>query len=223
MPYINVKDENNFFVNESPYAEEVMASLRGNESRGDVDLGIATGVSGYAELFETTDKNAIDCGYFVTLHGSKIRKANSRDKYILGVTTAAPAILGSGADVRWKNKYVTDEWGKIKYDEVMLPEVTDTEGNMIVPQRIEHRPRVNPAWDKEKNYIPRALRPEWAAVNLIGQTLVRDDGTCRENGFCVPNDQGMATAAARGYRVMERRSQHQILILIKTNAIYISR
>jgi hypothetical protein len=201
-----------------------MSSLQGSEVKGGVDsMSIVTEVGGYAELFETIDKNSIDCGYFVTLEGRKIRKANSRDKYILGVTTSAPAVLGSGSDVRWKNKYITDEWGKIRYDEVITPEVTDSEGNMIIPQRIEHLPRINPEWDKEQNYIPRALRPEWVSVILLGQTLVRDDGTCKENGYCIPNNQGVATASPRGYRVLERRSPSQILILIRANAVTLSR
>lgn len=201
------------------FSEEAMAAVWGSESNSAVDLNSVRGLSGYAELFETMDGKEIDCGYFVTLEGNKIRKANSKDKYILGVTAVSPAVLGANSDVRWKGKYVTDEWGKIQYDDVDIPAILDESGDVMIPEHTERQPRINPLWDKNKEYIPRILRPEWVAVTLIGQAIVRDDGTCQVNANCITNDYGIATASARGYRVMARRNPNQILILIRSNTI----
>lgn len=201
------------------YSDESLAALRGSDGNGAVDLSSIRGISGYAELFETIDGKAIDCGYFVTLDGSKIKVANSKDRYILGITALSPAVLGANSDVRWKGKYVTDQWGKIQYDEVDVPAVINEAGIIIIPEHKEKQPRINPLWDKSREYIPRTLRPEWASVTLIGQAIVRDDGTCEVNGYCVPNDSGIATTAQRGYRVMARRTPNQILVLLRSNTI----
>ena len=212
----NIKEQNSDGF--SLLQEEAKLSQIVSDRVGVVELGTTTGIGGYAEMFETLDGRPIDCGYFVTLQGRKIAVANSRDRYILGVTTATPTVLGNNGDVRWKNKYLTDEWGRMLYEEVLVPALHGEDGNVLIPEHIERKPIVSPKWDKAQSYIPRQLRPEWVAVGLLGQVLVRDNGTCRENGYCVPNDQGVATAASRGYRVMERRGPNQILILLRSTS-----
>ncbi|WP_307476598.1 peptidase G2 autoproteolytic cleavage domain-containing protein [Cytobacillus purgationiresistens] len=52
---------------------------------------------------------------------------------------------------------------------------------------------MNPEWNAEQEYVPREKRPEWIPVGLIGQILVRDDGTCEEDGYCQPHGEGIAT------------------------------
>lgn len=73
-------------------------------------------------MFETIDGNLIDVGYFVTLYGEKIRKANANDDYILGVVSATPAMIADASDLRWHNLFVRDEWGRTQYHEVVVPE-----------------------------------------------------------------------------------------------------
>jgi len=189
-----------------------------SDNAGVVEMGASFGIGGYAEMFETLDGQPIDCGYFVTLNGRKVRIANPRDRYILGVTTATPTVLGGGRDVRWKNKYLTDEWGRMLYEEVLVPEMHGDDGNVVIPEHIERKPIINPKWDKNQTYIPRQFRKEWVSVALIGQVLVRDDGSCVENGYCIPGENGVATTATRGYRVLERTRSNQILILLKSTA-----
>jgi hypothetical protein len=45
--------------------------------------------------------------------------------------------------------------------------------------------------------------------------LVRDDGTCQVNGYCKPNDEGIATASEQGYKVMKRIKDNIILVLFR--------
>lgn len=201
------------------YSDESIAALKSMDSNSAVDLNSVRGVSGYAELFETIDGKEITCGYFVTLEGNKIRKANSKDRYVLGVTASSPAVLGANSDVYWKGKYITDKWGKIQYDEIIVPAILDEAGETVIKEHKEFQPRINPLWDKSKEYIPRILRPEWVNVILLGQAIVMDDGSCKVNGNCIPNDNGIATSSNRGYRIMARRRVDQILILIRANTI----
>ncbi|MFT9494489.1 peptidase G2 autoproteolytic cleavage domain-containing protein [Anaerosolibacter sp.] len=170
---------------------------------GTVSPGTACPCADYAEMFETIDGKPIDAGYYVTLEGNKIRKATASDQYILGVTTVTPAILGDSAALGWKNKYMTDEWGRVLYHEV------DVSG------KIEKHPILNPKWDPSKAYVPRIERPEWMAVALVGKVLLRDDGTSQENGYCKPNDEGVAMASSEGYRVLKRMGRNQILVLFR--------
>jgi trimeric autotransporter adhesin len=196
--------------------EKSLAARISRDGSAAVDGGWITGGFGYAELFETLDGQHIDCGYFVTVQGRRVRRANNQDKYILGVTSAAPAVMGNGGEFRWKNKYLTDEWGEVQYREAIIPAVTDEKGNIIVPEHKEEQPVLNPRFDKNQSYIPRLDRDEWVPVTLIGQVLTRDDGTCVENGYCIVNERGIATTAPRGYRVLERTGPNQILILLKS-------
>uniref|UniRef100_UPI0024822E28 peptidase G2 autoproteolytic cleavage domain-containing protein n=1 Tax=Ectobacillus funiculus TaxID=137993 RepID=UPI0024822E28 len=181
-----------------------------------VDGAYLTPAGDYAEMFETADGNSIDVGYFVTVSTEdKIRKAASNDLFILGITSATPGLLGNSGCLRWQGKYLTDEWGRKKYYEVTIPAQKDEKGNVIISERKIMQPIPNPEWNPHEEYISRVNRPEWVAVGLIGQILVRDDGTCETHGYCWSNDDGIATKAEKGYFVLKRTGPNQILILVR--------
>ena len=172
----------------------------------------------YAEYFEWLDGNFNKedrVGYFVTLDGEKIRKCTSSDNFILGIVSVAPAIIGDSYQDDWKEKYMTDDWGRIQYHDVSVEEVRDNLGNIIVPAHTELQPQINPDWDSTEQYIPREKRLEWSPVGMIGKLLVRDDGTCEVNNYCKPNDNGIATKNNSGYRVLKRINNNIIMILFK--------
>jgi hypothetical protein len=180
-----------------------------------VDGAYLTPAGDYAEMFETADGNSIDVGYFVTVSTEdKIRKAASNDLFILGITSATPGLLGNSGCLRWQGKYLTDEWGRKKYHEVTIPAQKDEEGSVIIPERKIMQPIPNPKWNPHEEYTSRVNRPEWVAVGLIGQVLVRDDGTCETHGYCWSNDDGIATKAEKGYFVLKRTGPNQVLVLV---------
>lgn len=170
----------------------------------------------YAEFFEWNDGNLNNeerIGYFVTFEKGteKIRKANSNDNYILGVTSVNPAILGDNYDEDWKNKYVTDIWGGIQYEVI---EIVDEEDNTISIET----PIINKNYNSEEIYLPREKRKEWSPIGLLGKLLVYDDGTCKVGSFCKSNDEGIATFSedsTNSYYVMERLSENIIKIMFK--------
>ncbi|MGE1125680.1 peptidase G2 autoproteolytic cleavage domain-containing protein [Bacillus wiedmannii] len=174
----------------------------------------SAGACDYAEMFETIDGQPIDVGYFVTLDGEKIRKANANDDYIVGVTSSRPGILADTQDPTC-SKYLLDEWNREIYEEVVKEAIKDRKGNVIVPEHVEIRKKVNPNWNPDIPCSSRLTRPEWVAVGLVGKLLVRDDGTCQINSYCKSNDEGIATASTNGYRVMKRTGPNQILILFR--------
>jgi trimeric autotransporter adhesin len=185
-----------------------------NDGLGIADRGWVAGNADFAEMFETLDGKPIEPGYFVTLEGDKIRKAKAGDTFILGITSSNPAFLADAGDLRWKEKYLTDESGNIKYHEEKVKAVKDNKGNVITPEYTEMQPMLNPKWDNNKKYVSRLERAEWVPVAAIGKLIVRDDGTCKVNGYCMPNDYGIATSSNWGYRVMKRISKNQILVWI---------
>ncbi|WP_431803657.1 peptidase G2 autoproteolytic cleavage domain-containing protein [Halobacillus andaensis] len=173
-----------------------------------------TGGADYGEMFETIDGNSIDVGYFVTpAQNDKIRKATSSDKFILEVTSATSSLVGNSAALSWQGKYIRDEWGRKQYHEVTIPGERDSQGNIHIPKRTENQVQLNPDWNAEQPYVSRLERPEWVRVGLVGQILVRDDGTCETHSYCWPNDEGIATHAEKGYFVLKRTSPNQILVL----------
>lgn len=167
----------------------------------------------YAEMFEIYNES-ISFGYFVTLEGKQVRKANAQDEFILGVTSANPSLRGNSACFNWKNKYIEDEWGQRQYDIERIPAQKNKEGKIINSEKWVKFPKINPLWDSSRTYYSRIDRHEWVTVGLIGQILVRDDGTCKINEYCFPNDEGIATKSPQGYRVLERIGSNQVLIFI---------
>jgi hypothetical protein len=185
-----------------------------------VDGSFVPGGADYAELFETIDGRPIDVGYFVTTEGNKVYKANESSSYIVGVTSSTPGIIGDSAELSWQGKYLTDQWGRIQVQEVLVPAKKDKEDRVIIPEHNEVQRMLNPNWDNQKEYIPRLQRPEWVPVGLLGKLLVRDDGTCEVNGYCKSNHEGIATKASRGFRILERKTEDQILILFVTGCVF---
>ena len=153
----------------------------------------------YAEYFEWLDGNtdSIDRrGMFVTLDGEKIRIANDTDDYILGVVSALPSICGDTQSEVWQGMYLKDVYGAY---------LTDDDGNMIL----------NPEYDGKNEYISREHRKEWSAVGMLGKLVVRDDGTCQENGYCKVGKNGGATSSETGYRVLSRVDETHVKILFR--------
>ncbi|MGU3471315.1 hypothetical protein ACLBWT_09215 [Paenibacillus sp. D51F] len=58
-------------------------------------------------------------------------------------------------------------------------------------------------------------KAESGTVGLLGRLLVGYDGSRMVNGYCLPNDQGIATSSETGYRVMRRTGDNQILVLFR--------
>jgi len=182
-------------------------------------------------------------GYFVTLEKSHIRKATDKDKYILGAVSSTPSVVGDCHGTGWRAMYMRDDFDRIVYEwseidqevpidksemgawfkayEQSLEDAQKLRGQK--PQRLKmptktkkvrvYRPKLNPAYDPEKTYIPRDQRKEWATVGMMGKIVVFDDGTCKENGFCTVAAGGIATASESGYRVMERVAKDKIRIV----------
>ena len=175
------------------------------------------GGADYAELYETESGQPIEPGYFVTFAGAsdKVRIAQASDGYVLGVVSAAPGFVAGAGELRWKNKFKTDKWGRILYEDVLVPEVKERDGKVVVPAHTEARPALNPAYDPNRPYVSRANRPEWVKVGLLGTLPVRDDGSLTAGGYCLPGINGVATAAHAGYRVLKRTDTDQVLILFR--------
>ena len=105
-----------------------------------------------------------------------------------------PALIGNSGALSWEKRYKTDNFGKRQYV------WTETE---------EIQPLLNTEWDPTRKYVARKDRAEWLPVGLIGQMLVRDDGTCEAHGFCLPNDNGIATKAESGFFVIKRTGENK--------------
>lgn len=172
----------------------------------------------YAEYFEWLDKNTLNedrVGYFVTLDGEKIRIATEEDDYILGIVSATPSVIGNSYDDQWIGREIRDEWGRIIYEEVEIQEERDEKGNIIQEAHKEMQPKLNKDYDNTQLYIGRSQRKEWDAIGMLGQLLVRDDGTCKVNEYCKCEKEGVATAAETGYRVLSRVSDNIIKVLFR--------
>lgn len=172
----------------------------------------------YAEYFEWSDGNADNedrVGYFVTLDNNKIRIAKSTDSYILGIVSGNASVIGNSYNDQWQNMYVTDDFGRVQYEEVEVADVKDEEGNIIFPAHTEKRMKINPEYDNTQEYIGRENRKEWSAVGMLGVLPVRDDGTCEVNGYCKVADGGIATKANSGYRVVARVADNIIKVLFR--------
>ena len=188
-----------------------------NNGNAYIDVAWNTGGADYAEMFETDDGNPIEPGYFITLANDEKVKMYSEevDGFVLGISSVSSGIVGDTGELRWKEKFETDEWGRIIYHEVTVPEVKDKDNNIIIKEHTEMQPRLNDSWRPNEAYIPRRNRKEWITVGLLGKMLIRDDGTCQVGGYCMPNENGIATASKKGYKVLKRINDNQIKIFFR--------
>lgn len=173
----------------------------------------------YAEFFEWKDGNpeAQDrVGYIVSLDGDKLTLANEGD-YILGVVSGTATVLGDNPEWNWAKRWVTDDFGRIQYEDKVIHHEAEERNGETIPAWDEtiKAPVVNPNYDPDQSYTKRANRKEWDAVGMMGKLYVRDDGTCQVNGFAKPIN-GVATASTSGtMRVIERVSDNVIRVVIK--------
>lgn len=199
----------------------------------------------YAELFEWLDGNQDDVdrtGLFVTLEGDKLRLASPQDKFVLGIVSGNPSVIGDVYDDQWRGMYLYDIYGRPLWEDVDVPAETEeresiiqvdtgetdendnpifrdevyTETVVIEPARTERRQQLNPDYDNAQTYVPRTQRPEWAAVGLLGKLVVRDDGTCEVNGWACVGQGGQATASQERtkFRVMSRLDPGHVQVLV---------
>lgn len=184
---------------------------------GDIhtDGTISSPCADYAEFFEWQDGNPDKedrAGYFVKLIGDKIAKTDEFDTP-LGVISAMPAIIGDSGEMHWQGKFVTDDFGRVQYHDVLIPAVTDEDGNIIEEERYELQPILNPDWDNTREYVPRLKRPEWSTVGVLGKLVVYDDGTLQPGDLCRAGAGGKAVKSiSNGYPVLKRVSEDKVLI-----------
>lgn len=169
----------------------------------------------YAEFFEWTDGNpeAEDrVGYFVKLSGNKIVKCGEFDTP-LGIVSATPAIVGDSSELHWQGKFITDDFGRVQYHDVVVPAELDENGNIITEEHIENQPILNPDWNADEKYVPRKDRPEWSTVGVLGKLVVYDDGTLQSGDICRCGANGKAVKSIEnGYPVLKRISADKVLI-----------
>lgn len=173
----------------------------------------------YAEMFEWLDENQLNedrIGKFVTLDGDKIRLANEKDTYILGVVSGNASVIGDSYADQWAYMYEQDIFGRPIYETVIVPEEKDKNGNTLIGEYKETRLKVSSKYDSKKKYIPRNERPEWAAIGLLGKLVCLDDGTAKVNEYVKPNENAVATVSETQtkYRVMRRIDESHIQIMI---------
>lgn len=173
----------------------------------------------YAEMFEWLDQNQLNedrAGKFVTLDGDKIRLANEKDTYILGVVSGNASVIGDSYADQWAYMYEQDIFGRPIYETVTIPEERDENGDLIVEEHTEEQLKVSSKYDNTKKYIPRNERPEWAAIGLLGKLVCLDDGTAKVNDYVKPNENAVATVSETQtkYRVMRRIDESHIQIMI---------
>lgn len=139
----------------------------------------------YAEMFEWADGNPENedrRGLFAYIENGKMRLASAEDtdKRRLGVISARPAVVGDDYDDSWCGKYLTDIYGAVltqvvHYEaEECTVMVKDPETGERVPKTgiIEaydaEEPILNPDYDPEREYIPRAQRKEYDCWAFLG-------------------------------------------------------
>ena len=174
----------------------------------------------YAEMFEWSDGNpeAEDrIGYAVALEGEQIRLAQPGDD-ILGIISGTAAVLGDTASMHWKDKYITDSFGRIIYDMVEeFDEVENPDTHEITKVSLgffEH-PRLNPNYNADEAYTPREQRQEWSKVGMIGKLYARDDGTCVIGGYATTGIDGVLTYSMErtNIKIMKRTDDNIVYVL----------
>ena len=188
----------------------------------------------YAEMFEYEDGNEEGedrRGLIVAIEGEKIKVADSKTDIddVIGIVSATPSVVGDAQGENWNEKYLKDVFGQTIYEDVEIPEHTETrptydefgnvtgEEDIVIEAKVERQPKLNPDFDATKKYIAREDRKEWAAVGLVGKLIVLTDGTVKVNKYVRPADGGIATLSSEktNMRVMKIIDDTHALVLVK--------
>lgn len=171
--------------------------LDGFNGRGYFDDAADLGNADYAEYFETASGNTIEPGYFVCWEegSDKIQLGNDD---VIGIVSAAPAVVGDSASLNWTGKYLRDEFDRYIWEDVEVTESVgkDENGDEIFEKKIMRDKARNPDYDPTTTYIPRSERPEWVPVGLLGKLWVRTDDSTLKVGDKV--DAGVDGKAIKG-------------------------
>ncbi len=184
-------------------------SLSGNGSAYADGSWSATG-GDYQEFFETLSGGALEVGKCAVLDNDKVRlyDADSDEvEDIIGVVRPKgdqknSAVIGNTAWANWKDKYMTDDYGRylhedrevVTWDHPDGPE-WDHEKNApgkartvshyadAVPEDVtvpadavrsmQSVRKLNPDFDGDREYVNREDRDEWALIGLLGQVQVK--------------------------------------------------
>lgn len=157
-------------------------------------------INDFAEYFEWADGNPEGedrIGMLVELKGNKIILSSSIEDCI-GAVSATSGFTGGACSLEWHGKYLRDKWGRIQREQI---------GDAWAPV-------LNPNYDPNKTYISREKRPEWAPIGLVGQVLVRQDGSLKVGGKAGCKN-GVAIDYTSGYRVLQIIDEETAIVLIK--------
>ena len=183
-----------------------------------VSPSIASSGVGLTELYEWKDGNLGSddrVGRFVTLSGEFIEIASPNSDYILGAIDPNPYLVGNSYD-RWPNKYLTDVYGRIIYEEIWVEPQVNESGEVVAEGRMHKSPVVNPDYDESQYYIFRQHRSEYAAITSKGKVVMIDDGTCVPGKFATVGEGGIATHSDDNIavRVLSRVDENHVRVYI---------
>jgi hypothetical protein len=160
------------------------------------DGSFSGGGADYAEYFEWADGNSNNedrIGLSVILDNGKIREATASDTNIIGVVSSNPTVVGDEQPHHWKDKFVTDDFGRVQYEtltswkwEIYDENEKTTDGyiegrtdkeipeNATNVESFEHSyEMINPNYDENLEYTPRSQRQEWSCVGLMGKLKIK--------------------------------------------------
>ena len=190
-----------FYVGYSSVFSDTEFKLRG-DGNGYADGTWNNNGADYAEFFESANGQALTLGATVVLDGNKVREATEQDlaTSIIGVVrpkepSKASMVIGNTAWNKWANKYLTDDFDRYIMEDHDVVEWTDADGKehsymshnipagITVPadavtkthdskgNKFQHY-KLNPAWDKDAEYVNRENRPEWNIIGMLGQVKI---------------------------------------------------
>ena len=182
-------------------AADLEFNLRG-DGNGYADGTWNNNGADYAEFFESATGQAIPVGSTVVLENNKVRLATASDNPsdVIGVVrpkepSKASMVVGNTAWNKWANKYLTDDFDRYIMEDHDVLEWADTDGkqysyeshnipaDVVVPANVVRKThdekgnkfqhyKLNPAWDKDVEYVNRENREEWLIIGLVGQVKV---------------------------------------------------
>lgn len=185
---------------------------------------------GFSEMYEWVKIPKQKLGLFVQFskrYPNMIEPFHDKDGVLVGVSTICSTVDSDDPN-EWKYAYMCNNVGdNFLKKEVLAVGIKQYDQNLemsyISTRPYEHYKKIeNEAYNKDLKYVKRSNRNEWVRVNMLGKTIVIDDGTCNAGEYCMPyigdelDKMGTATKwceGNRGFYVLARLTENSILIL----------
>jgi Peptidase_G2, IMC autoproteolytic cleavage domain len=163
---------------------------------------------GFSEMYENHTNGELQLGRLVKFYQGKIVYCNDGEMGLMITRPSEGAAFLGGNPIEWPKKYLRDVFGRQETETINISQAISEINASIYFNSIQKqaiidsysglielkRPKINPLYDPNLDYIPRIDRPnEWSVCEKMGRVIVEHNGTLTDTDqYVISANNGIA-------------------------------